>query len=93
MSGSLPLAIIRANMFCFFALLGLSSFAAYFWKDLYSVDALFYLALLGPLYGAALFLGGWTFARTAGANYRPLTYVLVAFAALSSMPVFDAFLR
>jgi uncharacterized membrane protein YfcA len=93
LSGSLPLAIIRANMFCFFGLLGLSSFAAYLWRDLFSVDTLFYLALLGPLYGGALYLGGWAFARTAGASYRPLTYVLVAFAALSSMPIFDGMLR
>lgn len=92
-SGSAPLAIIRANMFCFFGLLGVSSFAAYLWRGLYSTETLSYLALLAPLYGAALFLGGRAFARTKGANYRRLTYALVAFAALSSMPVFDGMLR
>lgn len=92
-SGSAPLAIIRANMFCFFGLLGLSSFAAYFWRGLYSNDTFSYLAVLAPLYGAALFTGGWAFARAKGQNYRILTYLLVAFAALSSMPVFDGMLR
>jgi len=92
-SGSAPLTIIRANMFCFFGLLGLSSFAAYFWRGLFTAETLSYLAVLAPLYGGTLFLGGWAFARTKGASYRPVTYVLVAFAALSSMPIFDGLLR
>jgi hypothetical protein len=73
--------------------LGLSSFAAYLWRGLFTAETLSYLAILAPLYGGALFLGGWAFARTKGASYRPLTYVLVAFAALSSMPIFDGLLR
>lgn len=92
-SGSAPLAMIRANMFCFFGLLGLSSFASYFLGDIFSIETLSYLAILGPLYGIALYLGGWAFARTQGASYRPLTYALVAFAALSSMPIFDGLMR
>jgi uncharacterized protein len=92
-SGAAPLPTIRANMFCFFGLLSLSSFASYLWMDLYSADTLSYLVILAPLYGAALFLGSYAFARTKGASYRPLTYALVAFAAVSSMPIFDVLLR
>jgi hypothetical protein len=80
-------------MFCFFGILGLSSFAAYFWYGLYSAEGAWLLVLFVPLYAGALFVGGRLFVRTQGANFRPLMYALIAFAALSSMPVFDQWLR
>ena len=92
-SGSDPVEIIRANMFVFFGFLALSSFAAYFWNGFYTLDGLTLILILGPLYATALFLGSKIFARTSGANYRPLAYVLVALAALSSMPFLDGILR
>lgn len=92
-SGPDPVATIRANMLCFLGILGVMSFVAYFWHGLYSADVLVWLAVLVPIYAGALFAGGWAFKRTGGANYRPLTCALVAVAALSSMPVFDAWLR
>lgn len=93
MSGSDPAAIIRANMFAFFFLLGVSTFAAYFWNGFYTADGLTFILVLAPIYAVALFLGSKIFARTKGANYRPLVYALVAFTALSSMPIFDGILR
>lgn len=93
MSGSDPVATIRANMFVFFGVLGISSFAAYFWYGFYTADGLTLILVLAPIYAAALFLGSKIFAYTSGANYRPLVYALVAFAALSSMPIFDGILR
>jgi uncharacterized protein len=93
MSGTDPVKIIRANMFVFFGCLAFSTFAAYFWNGFYTSDGLRLILLLAPIYAAALFLGGKIFARTKGANYRPLAYALVAFSALSSMPLFDGILR
>lgn len=93
MSGPQPVITIRANMFAFFGILGLSSFTAYFWNGLFTMAVLKFVLVLVPLYAGSLFCGGWLFRRTDGANYRPLAYVLVAFAAFSSMPVFDDLLR
>jgi hypothetical protein len=93
MSGPHPVAVIRANLIAFFGLLSLSSFAAYFWNGFFSRESLTLAALIGPAYAVSLFLGGRFFGRTAGANYRPVVYALIAFAALSSMPAFDRWLR
>jgi len=93
MSGPQPVAVIRANMFCFFAIIGVSSFVAYFLNGLFTFDGLKLIVVMAPLYAVSLIVGGWLFARTHGANFRPLAYALVAFAALSSMPAFDSILR
>lgn len=93
MSGSDPVATIRANLLCFFGIVGVASFAAYFWYGFYSADVLPWLMVMVPLYAGSLFAGGWTFKHTGGANFRPITYALIAFAALSSMPAFDGVLR
>jgi uncharacterized membrane protein YfcA len=93
MSGPYPVAVIRANLIAFFGLLSLSSFAAYFWNGLFTRESLTLAVAIGPVYAVSLFLGGRFFGKTAGANYRPVVYALIALAALSSMPVFDGFLR
>jgi uncharacterized membrane protein YfcA len=93
MSGPYPVAVIRANMFCFFGLLSLSSFAAYFWNGFFSEESMMLALTIGPAYAVSLFFGGRFFGKTAGANYRPVVYALIAFAALSSMPAFDHWLR
>lgn len=93
MSGPYPVAVIRANLFCFFGLISLSSFAAYFWNGFFSRESMTLAALVGPAYAVSLFLGGRFFGKTAGANYRLVIYALIALAALSSMPVFDPWLR
>ena len=48
MSGPDSIITIRANMFCFFGILGLSSFAAYFWYGLYSAEGAWLLVVFVP---------------------------------------------
>jgi uncharacterized membrane protein YfcA len=93
MSGPYPVAVIRANMFCFFGLLSLSSFAAYFWNGFFTQESLTVALIVGPAYAVSLFFGGRFFGSTAGANYRPVVYALIAFAAISSVPALDGWLR
>lgn len=93
MSGPEPVATIRANMFCFFGILAISSFAAYYWNGLFTFEVLKLILVMAPLYAASLFVGSWLFARTHGANFRPVAYALVALAAVSSMPALDGILR
>jgi uncharacterized protein len=92
-SGPYPAATIRANTFCFFGVVSLSSFIAYFWNGLFTLDVLKLILVHAPLYAGALFLGSRVFRHTKGANYRPVVYALIALAALTSMPVFDGILR
>lgn len=93
MSGPYPVPVIRANLICFFGLLSLSSFAAYFWNGFFTTESMTLALLIGPAYAVSLFFGGRFFGKTAGANYRVVVYALIAFAALSSMPAFDYWLR
>ena len=93
MSGPFPVSVIRANLIVYFAIISLSSVLAYFWNDLFSRDGLILALVLGPLYAASLYFGTRNFTRTEGANYRPIVYGLIAFAAVSSMPAFDSLLR
>lgn len=92
-SGPDTVAVIRANMFCFFAVTSLSSFAAYFWNGLFNREVGEMILRVGPAYAVALVVGGFLFRRTDGAAYRPLAYVVIALAALTSTPVFDGLLR
>lgn len=92
-SGPYPAATIRANTFCFFGVVSLSSFAAYYWNDFFTLEVFKLILVHAPLYAGALFLGSRVFKHTSGANYRPVVYALIALAALTSMPVFDEILR
>ncbi|MCB1488804.1 MAG: sulfite exporter TauE/SafE family protein [Bauldia sp.] len=92
-SGPDPTAIIRANLLCFFAVISLSSLAAYVWNGLYTGEVVDLFLVLAPGYAIALLIGAKVFRRTAGAAYRPFVYVVIAIAALTSMPLFDGVLR
>lgn len=92
-SGPHPAAMIRANMLVFFALTTVSSFAAYLWNGLFTSRVFWLIAVLTPAYALALFAGAWLFARTAGRGYRKLAYVVIAIAAITSVPALDAWLR
>jgi uncharacterized membrane protein YfcA len=92
-SGPLPAAIIRANMFVFFTVITLASFTAYWVNGLFTGEVLRLSLAVAPAFGLALFVGGRIFGRTAGAGYRPLAYAAVALAAITSLPLFDGLLR
>ena len=91
-SGPLPPAIIRANMFVFFTVITLASFTAYRANGFFTAEVL-HLVVRAPVYGLALYVGARIFGRTAGAGYRPLAYAAIALAAITSLPLFDALLR
>jgi uncharacterized membrane protein YfcA len=93
MSGPYPVAVIRANLICFFGLVSLSSFTAYFWNGFFTSESITLALVVGPVYAVSLFFGGRFFGRTAGANFRTIVYAMIAFAAVSSMPAFDSWLR
>jgi uncharacterized protein len=92
-SGPHSAHIIRANMFVFFALISLSSAAAYLWNGLFTAEIAWLIAVLTPTYAMALYAGSHVFGRYTGRGYRPLAYVVIALAAITSVPALDAILR
>jgi uncharacterized membrane protein YfcA len=93
MSGPHPVPVVRANLLVFFALASFGSFAAYLWYGFFTADALRLIVVVAPVYALALFGGARLFKLSGGVAYRPITYAIIAFAAVSSMPAFDGLFR
>jgi hypothetical protein len=92
-SGPDPAVIIRANLICFFAVISIASFAAYFWNGLFTADVGILVVVVAPAYALALFVGARLFHRTSGGGYRLVAYVVIALAAVTTIPIFDAAYR
>jgi uncharacterized protein len=92
-SGPHPAMIIRANMFVFFGLISVSSFAAYLWNGFFTTRVFWLIAALTPAYALALFVGARLFGHSGGTGYRQLAYGVIAIAAITSVPAFDGLLR
>jgi uncharacterized membrane protein YfcA len=92
-SGPHPAATIRANLFVFFTLTSLSTFAAYLSRGLFTAEVLRLSVGVAPVYALAMFVGSRLFHRLGGAGYRPLAYGVVVLAAITSMPLFDGIWR
>ena len=92
-SGPQPAATVRANMFVFFTLITIASFTAYLVNGFFTAEVLHLVIAVAPAYALALYAGSHIFGRTAGAGYRPIAYIAVALAAITSLPAFDGLLR
>ncbi|MCP4384951.1 MAG: sulfite exporter TauE/SafE family protein [Hyphomicrobiales bacterium] len=88
-SGPYSTAVVRANLICFFSVISLSSFTAYFWNGLFSWEVGELVLIVTPVYAAALYLGARMFRKSGIRTYRGLAYAAIALAALIGMPVFD----
>ena len=86
-------AIIRANLLVFLILLGMTLLANYIWHGLMTARPIALAALLWPVYILALAAGAWWFRGASDVGYRRIAYVIVAAAALVSLPVFDSILH
>ena len=86
-------ALIRANLLVFLILLGMTLLANYFWHGLMTAKPIALAVLLWPAYIVALAAGAWWFRGASDAGYRRIAYIIVAAAALVSLPIFDGLLR
>jgi uncharacterized protein len=80
-------------MIVFFALLGAAIAVSYFIDGLFTADIVALALLLGVPYTLALVAGVRSFHGTSEVLYRRVAYVIMAFAALMSLPIFDRFFR
>lgn len=86
-------AVIRSNLLVFLILLGMTLLANYAWHGLMTANPIALAVLLWPAYIIALAIGARWFRGASDQSYRRIAYVIVALAAVTSMPVFDRLLH
>jgi uncharacterized membrane protein YfcA len=93
LGGDNPAAKARANLLVYFMLNNVVLCVSYFWQGLFAVDVVVLGLVLAVPFLAAVAAGAYYFHGTSEQLYRRIAYLIVAVAALISMPVFDAWLR
>ncbi|MSO54863.1 MAG: sulfite exporter TauE/SafE family protein [Rhodospirillales bacterium] len=93
LGGTSSVAVVRANLILYFALATVLSAIAYIWSGLITPDVLILSAIIAPVYGVAVWLGGRMFGWANERTFRRICYGMIAAAALVSMPLLDGILR
>lgn len=93
LGGKHPVSQVRANLFCFFALVTVANIIAYTWSGLFTIEVGKLSLVLGPLYALGLLIGAMAFRSASDTHYRRAAYAVIALAALASLPLFDSVLR
>ena len=88
-----PAVTIRSNLLVFLIMLGMMLLANYAWHGLITPRPIALGVLLWPVYILALAVGARWFRGASDAGYRRVAYLLVAGAALVSLPIFDSILH
>jgi hypothetical protein len=81
---------VRANIMVYFIAQGALSCVMYFFSGLFSAQTIALSLLLGLPFAIAMTGGALWFHGTSDALYRRAAYLIIALAALVSLPVFDA---
>lgn len=84
---------VRANLMVFFLLCGVALVVAYAIEGLFTAQTVALSLMLGVFYVAGMGLGAYCFRGASDRHYRVVAYLIIAFAALISLPVLDPFLR
>jgi uncharacterized membrane protein YfcA len=84
---------VRANLVLFFAISSVLAGVSFWVAGLLNSDVIGLSLLTGPAYGLGLWLGARMFGLASEATFRRICYVLIAVAAVVSMPVLDGMLR
>ena len=90
LGGQNSAATVRANIMVYFIMQGALSMVMYFFNGLFSVQAIVLSLLLGLPFAVAMAGGAYWFHGSSDALYRRAAYLIIALAALVSLPVFDA---
>jgi uncharacterized protein len=86
-------SVIRSSLLVFLVMLGFTLMANYAWHGLMTASPIALAVLLWPAYILALAVGARWFRGASDVHYRRVAYIIVALAALVSMPVFDRFIH
>ncbi|MFI4972236.1 MAG: TSUP family transporter [Hyphomicrobiales bacterium] len=80
---------VRANIMVYFIMQGALSMVMYFFSGLFNAQAIVLSLLLGLPFALAMAGGAYWFHGSSDALYRRAAYLIIALAALVSLPVFD----
>jgi len=84
---------VRANIILFFFCTSVVASVSYLVTGLLGLDVLLLSALTVPGYALGMFLGTRMFGLASDAMFRRVCFVLIAAAAVISLPVLDGALR
>jgi len=84
---------VRANLLPYFLLLDATLCVVYYWQGLLTPELLALSALLAIPFFVTTAVGAYFFASTSDRLYRRIAYVIIAVAALLSLPVLDRWPR
>jgi uncharacterized membrane protein YfcA len=90
LGGANKAATVRANIMVYFIPQAALSMALYYWNALFTGETVALALLFGLPFAAAMAAGVYSFHGSSEALYRRVAYVIIAFAGLVSMPIFDA---
>jgi len=93
LSSMAAVAVVRANFVVFFAIMAAGLVVTYLWFGLLTTDVIALAAFLAPAHICAMFVGSKFFHMASEQTYRRVAYVIITFAALVSMPLWDGWLR
>jgi uncharacterized protein len=93
LGGTHEVAVIRGNFIGYFTLLSLGSFWTYVARGLLTPEVIAFALFTGPVQVAATWAGAKLFQVASAAHYRKIAYVVIAMAAIASMPLFDGVWR
>lgn len=93
LGGAIDSVAVRANLIAYFTLFDLLAIFVYGASGLLTRETIIFglLLMLPFLLGATA--GAFLFRVTSDASYRSAAYVIILFAAISSLPLFDGFFR
>ena len=81
---------VRANIMVYFIMQGALSCVMYFFSGIFNAQAIALSLLLGLPFAVAMAGGVFWFHGASDAHYRRAAYLIIAAAALVSLPLFDA---
>jgi uncharacterized membrane protein YfcA len=93
LGGATEAAVVRANLMVFFALTSITSGTTYLLQGLFTPTTLLIALVVGPVYGLAMIVGARLFQGAGDGLYRGVAYLIIAAAAVISLPIFDHVLR
>jgi uncharacterized membrane protein YfcA len=89
LGGANNAATVRANIMVYFIMQGFLSCVMYVYGGLFTAETVALSILFGIPFGVALAAGASWFHGSSDLLYRRIAYVIIALAALISLPVFD----
>jgi uncharacterized protein len=90
---TVPAETVRANILLYFAISTVFAVASYLLGGLLTTAIVGLAIVTGPLYGLGIAIGSRMFGLASDATFRGVSYILIAIAAVISLPVLDGLVR